>query len=332
MAALQLSAAFSISSVTRPLFSGEVEPEGIAWNLSAIHPSEMFWRQLRFGDFDVSEMSLASLHILTAQGNKDWVALPVFTSRRFFHTGIVVREGVGIETPGDLRGRRVGVPEYQQTAAVWTRGALLHEFGVAPEDLRWFMERLPSRSHGGSTRFSPPPGLEFSYIDAGTNIGGMLEAGDLDAAIVYIVDSNLVDRSRRDVESTPGLRYLFADRIAEGVRYYRATGLLPVNHCVVVRADIVRSHPWVALNVYAAFVRAKEQALSQVADSLAPWMTIGAVGHEMSAAVRAVDPLPYGLAGQRRVLRTLADYLAEQHLADRVVDAEEVFAPSTLDL
>lgn len=332
MTRLQLSAAVSSSAVTQLLLSGEVAPEGITWRCSAIHPSEMFWRQLRFGDFDISEMSLASLFILTAQGNTDWVALPVFTSRRFFHTGIVVRDDAGIDSPADLRGRRVGVPEYQQTAAVWTRGALQHEFGVSPGDLRWFMERQPSRSHGGSTSFRPPDGLEFSYVAPADSLGGMLERGDLDAAIVYIVDANLVDRSRRDVESTPGLRYLFPDRPAEGVRYYRKTGLLPVNHCVVVRAEILRQHPWVALNVYSAFARAKQRALAAVADELGPWVTVGAVPVAAATAARETDPLPYGLAGQKQVLQTLAEYLVEQHLIDQPIAVDSVFAPSTWDL
>ncbi len=102
----------------------------------------MFWRQLKFGDYDVSEMSFSSLMMARAGGNEDWVGLPIFTTRRFFHTGILVRRGSGIETPADLKGKRVGVPEYQQTA-LWTRGILQHEFGVAPKDMEFWMERVP---------------------------------------------------------------------------------------------------------------------------------------------------------------------------------------------
>ena len=132
MGRLQLSACLSRNILTGPIISGQVVPEGIAWQVSALHPSEMFWRQLKFGDFDISEMSLASLCIAADRGVREWVALPIFTTRRFFHTGIVIREGAGIVDPGDMVSKRVGVPEYQQTAAVWARGALLHE--LSPRD------------------------------------------------------------------------------------------------------------------------------------------------------------------------------------------------------
>src|SRR5215468_5909622 len=116
---LDLSVALSDNPNTRPLLDGRVEPEGIRLTASAVHPSEMFWRQLRFGEFDVSEMSMSSLLISTTRGPTPWVALPVFTTREFFHTRILVRTDAGIAAPADLRGKRVGVPEYQQTAAIW---------------------------------------------------------------------------------------------------------------------------------------------------------------------------------------------------------------------
>ena len=132
---LELSVALSDNPNTRPLIDGHVEAEGIRLIPSAVHPSEMFWRQLRFGEFDVSEMSMSSLLISTARGPTPWVALPVFTTREFFHTRILVRADAGIAAPADLRGKRVGVPEYQQTAAIWGRGVLQHEFGVSAREI-----------------------------------------------------------------------------------------------------------------------------------------------------------------------------------------------------
>src|SRR6516164_415223 len=131
---LALSIALSDNPNTRPLIDGEVVPEGIALTPTAAHPSEMFWRQLRFAEFDVSEMSMSSLLIATARGPTPWVALPVFTTREFFHTRVLVRADAGIAVPADLKSKRVGVPEYQQTAAIWGRGALANEFGVWPRD------------------------------------------------------------------------------------------------------------------------------------------------------------------------------------------------------
>ena len=140
---LELSLALSDNENTRPLLDGGVAAEGIRLIPTAVHPSEMFWRQLKFAEFDVSEMSMSSLLIATARGPTPWVALPVFTSREFFQTWARVRADAGISKPADLRGKRVGVPEYQQTAAIWARGVLQHEFGVQPREIEWFMERNP---------------------------------------------------------------------------------------------------------------------------------------------------------------------------------------------
>ena len=197
---LALSIALSDNPNTRPLIDGEVVPEGIALTPTAVHPSEMFWRQLKFAEFDVSEMSMSSLVIATARGPTPWVALPVFTTREFFHTRILVRADAGIAAPADLMGKRVGVPEYQQTAAIWGRGALENEFGVRPRDMEFFMER-GDKSHGGATGFKPPAGVTVHQIPASTNIGEMLTRGELDATLLYLTNPNLVDRSRIDLSA-----------------------------------------------------------------------------------------------------------------------------------
>src|SRR5258708_15112020 len=145
MARLPLSMALSNNPNTRPLIDGAVEAEGLDLTATVLHPSEMFWRQLRFAEFDVSEMSMSSLLISTARSPTPWVPLPVFTTRELFHTRILVRADAGIASPADLRGKRVGVPEYQQTAAIWGRGVLENEFGVHPRDMEFFMERVADK-------------------------------------------------------------------------------------------------------------------------------------------------------------------------------------------
>jgi 4,5-dihydroxyphthalate decarboxylase len=328
---LKLSLALSDNIFTRPLLDGDVEPEGIRLIPTALHPSEMFWRQLRFGDFDVSEMSMSSLIIATARGQTDWIALPVFTTREFFHTRILVRADAGIDVPADLRGRRVGVPEYQQTAAIWGRGALAHEFGVAPQEIDWFMERGADKSHGGATGFAPPAGVRVTAIAAETNIGAMLLAGELDATLFYLADRNLVDRSRVDLAATTKVRPLFADRAAEGRRYYAKTGLYPINHTVVVRRSLYERHPWVALNLFTAFLRAKEAVAGRAQDYLRGFFDLGLVGEELTRAL-ARDPMAYGVKAARPVLETIAAYVHEQGLCPRRVALDEIFAPATLDV
>src|SRR5262249_6929265 len=158
---------------------------------------------------------------------------PIFTTRRFFHAGILVRRDAGIDKPSDLKGKRVGVPEYQQTAALWTRGVLQHEFGVEPRDMEFWMERVPSHSHRSAAGFNAPPGVIIHQVPAEKNLGGMMLSGELQAVIHYIVDPNLVDRSTADLWSHPEIRPLFPDPLAEGVRYYRKSGIFPINHGMV---------------------------------------------------------------------------------------------------
>ena len=168
---LELSLAISDNPRSRPVIEGRVPFEGIRLVPTAVHPSEMFWRQLRYGDFDISEMSLSTLTILTSKGNHDWVGLPIYTMRKFFHNEILVRKDSGIDVPADLKGKRVGVPEYQQTAAIWTRGVLQHEFGVHAKDMTWWMERNDDKSHGHSSGFKPPAGVSVTPVPLNTNLG-----------------------------------------------------------------------------------------------------------------------------------------------------------------
>ena len=327
---LPLSIALSDNPNTRPLIDGAVAPEGIALTPTVVHPSEMFWRQLKFGDFDVSEMSMSSLVISTSRGPTPWVALPVFTTREFFHTRILVRADAGIAAPADLRGKRVGVPEYQQTAAIWTRGALENEFGVAPHEMEFFMER-GDKSHGGATGFKPPSGVTVNPIPASTNIGEMLTRGELDATLLYLTNPNLVDRSRIDLAADKRIRPLFPDRAAEGCRYYAKTGVYPINHTVVVRRTLIEQHPWIALNLYAAFASARAAVLGAGATALASHFETGVVGADVRTAL-ATDPMAYGVKATRKVLETIADYVHAQGLAERRVKLEELFAPATMDL
>jgi 4,5-dihydroxyphthalate decarboxylase len=327
---LDLSLALSDNQNNRPLLDGSVSMQGARLIPTAVHPSEMFWRQLKYGDFDISEMSLSSLMISISQGLQQWIAIPVFTSREFYHTRALVRAGANIQKPADLRGKRVGVPEYQQTAAIWGRAALAHEFGVQPREIEWFMERPVDKSHGGATAFKAPPGVTVNQIPATTDIGEMLIDGKLDATLLYLANRNLVDRSRAALTSDPRIRPLFPDRKAEGRRYYAKAGLYPINHTIVVRRSLLDSHPWIALNLYHAFAAARAEVMSRGREFLRSYDELGMVGEAGEAVL--VDSMPYGLAANRAVLETLSQYIFEQGLTTRQVDLGEVFAKSTLDL
>jgi len=327
---LALSIAMAANPRSRPIFDGTVMPDGIDLIPTALHPSELFWRQLRFADFDVSEMSFSTLIMAKSQGDERWVGLPIFTTRRFFHTGILVRRAAGIERPADLKGKRVGVPEYQQTAALWGRGVLQHEFGVAPSDMEFWMERVPAHSHRGAVGFTPPPGVTIRQVPPEKNLGSMMLSGEIDAALHYIVDPNLVDRSSADLWHHPDIKPLFPDPLAEGVRYYRKTGLFPINHGMVIRRELAERHPWAILNLYKAFERAAELADRERIEHADYHIAAGLLPGEARDALRT--PLVrHGIKANRNVLETVARYSHEQGLTPRVVRLEEAFAASTLE-
>jgi 4,5-dihydroxyphthalate decarboxylase len=329
---LELSIAMSANPRTWPVLDGRVKADGILWRTSTVAPSELFWRQLRFQDFDVSEMSLSSLMMVLAQGNRDWLGLPIFTTRRFFHTWILVRREAGIERPQDMKGKRVGVPEYQQTAALWARGVLQHEFGVAPSDMAFWMERLPAHSHAHAANFVAPQGVRINQIPPETNLGAMMLAGELDAALLYIRAGagDLVDRSRADLAHHPAIAPLFRDTLAEGVRYFRKTGIFPINHGMVIRRKIAEKHPWAVLNIYKAFEEAHALAERERVQQAEYHVLTGALPPEAEAAL-ARPAMRHGIAANRATLEAAAQYSHEQGLTPRRLELDEIFAAQLME-
>jgi len=327
---IQLSFGLTSNLRTRPLLDGLVTCDAIDMNVSELHPSELFWRQLKFAEFDVSEMSMSSLLMATARGDDRFIGLPVFTTRFFFQTWILVRRDAGIEEPKDLKGKRVGVPEFQQTAALWSRGILQHEFGVEPKDMEFFMERTPDMSHGGSTGFRPPPGVTVNQIPPHKDIGQMMLAGELDATLLYLPGGNLVDRSTADLDNHPDIRPLFPDPYAEGKRFYSKTGLYPINHGMVIRREVAEKHPWVILNVLKGFMEANAIADRQRIAHVAYWLDAGLLPPEAKTALQT--PLVnHGVVANRKVLETIAKYSHEQGLTPRELRMDEIFAVNTID-
>lgn len=322
---LELSAAFMANPRSHPLYAGEVRPENVRLYVSELYPTEIFWRQLHHSEFDVSEMSISSLFIAVSRGLREWVAIPVFPMRRFFHTGVMIRTDRGIDEPADLAGKRVGVPEYQQTAALWSRGVLRDEFGVQPASMEWFMERDEQQSHGGATGFTPPPGVRLTYLQRSQAIGRMLRDGELDALIHFSPGNNIIDRSTFDPLASPNVRLLF-DRAAEAKRYFAKTGIFPINHTLVVRRSIAERHPWVVTSLFEAFTEAKRRTRVRLQSLAAPFAETGLLG----GATLDRDLHPYGIAAARTELETVSRFLHEDGLTASRVALDEVFAPQTL--
>ena len=326
---LQFSIGLTSNPRTWPVIEGRIAPDGIDLVPTVLHPSELFWRQLRYGEFDVAEMSMSSLMMAKSKGDERFVGIPVFTTRLFFHTTALVRRAAGIDAPSDLKGKRVGVPEYQQTAALWTRGVLQHELGVAPNDMEFWMERPPSRSHGGATGFVPPPGVTVHQIPPEKNIGTMMLSGELDAAMFYLVDPNLIDRSTADLRNHPDIKTLFPDPLAEGIRYHRKTGLYPINHGMVIKRELAENHPWAITNILKAFNRANDLANRQRREHVEYHLETGLLPPEARKALET-PIVSHGINANRRVLETIAQYSLEQGLTPRLMKLDELFAASMM--
>jgi 4,5-dihydroxyphthalate decarboxylase len=327
---LQLSLGITSNPRTWPILDGRVVPDAIDPLLTMYDPSELFWRQLRFADFDVSEMSMSSLMMIRAQGDERFVGLPVFTTRRFFHTNILVRRDARINSPADLKGKRVGVPEYQQTAALWIRGILQSEFGVTPRDMEFWMERAPERSHAGAVGFKPPAGVTIHQIPPDKSIGSMMVKGELDACMFYIRNQNLVDRSSEDLYNHPDIKPLFPDSEAEGIRYYQKTGIYPINHGMVVKREIAERNPWVVVNLLKAFNQANDIANRERAEHVTYHLETGLVPPQYRAAL-ATPIITHGIKANRNTLETAAAYSLEQGLTPRLLKLDELFAPNSAD-
>jgi 4,5-dihydroxyphthalate decarboxylase len=330
MANLQLSLAFSPNPRSKPILDGDVSPEGIDLFCSRVPPGELFHRQLTHQEFDVSEMSISSLLMITAQGNRDWVALPIFTTRHFFGTQAIARDAAGIDTPDQMKGKRVGVNEYQQTAALWSRGFFQHEYGVASQDVEWWMERTPEYSHAGAVGFEAPPGVTLKFIPPESSMADMMQKGELDAIQHYFWGGGGINRSSVDLVKTAGFHSVFPDPQAEAARYYNSTGIFPFNHTVIMRRSIYEANPWAARNILEAFEKAKQQAYAATREAVEPWLQTGVVDAGTRGDM-AKDIFPYGLKANRMVIEKAMEFSTEQGLTPRVLTPEEIYAPMLLD-
>jgi 4,5-dihydroxyphthalate decarboxylase len=337
MAKLTLSFIAPDNERTRPLLDGVVQPEGIELICTRSMGNETFWRQLKFQEYDISAMSISSYTISKLQGI-DMIAIPVFPSRRFMHTELCYHVDSGIREAGDLVGKRIGVGEYQQTAALWVRGALEHDFGVSQYKVHWYMERTEELSHGGATGFTPPQGISFQRLPRDKSLASALVNHEIDVAAVhraFMNVSSVIDRSTR-IRARGGdwskVQPLFPDKIGEGTRFFKQHGYIPANNIYTIRGELHRKHPWVAFNLYKAFLAAKEVAQQRLAEDIPSALVFSSEYLAKTREIFGVDPFPYGLKENRKMMETLLEYSHEQGLIPEKPKVEDLFAPSTIDL
>ncbi len=315
--------------------NGTIKVDGVDLIPTYSHPAETFWRQLKFGEFEVAEMSMSSYLIARSQG-ADMIALPAFPSRRLFQTELSYHIDSAVTKPEDLVDKRLGVAEYQQTAALWIRGILEHDFGVSQYKIHWYMERSAEMSHGGATGFKPPPGISFNRIEKHKSLASTLQQHELDVAHVsspWVLRANSLDRSSRIAGKGDWskLRPLFPDRLAEAARFCQHHGFLPVNHAYIIRGDVYRKYPWLAASLFDGFLRAKQLAGERLTEQIPAALMFGREYLAMTRALIGEDPFPFGIKANQAMLDTITGYSHEQGLTARKMTIEELFAKETLD-
>nr|WP_274389207.1 ABC transporter substrate-binding protein [Paraburkholderia tagetis] len=310
----------------RPLVDGDVQIEGVDPTFMLQEPEEIFFRAFRHADYDICELSLSSYCVKTAAGTSQYVAVPVFPSRAFRHTSVYVNTNAGINKPEDLKGKRIGVPEYQLTANVWVRLFLEEEYGVKPSDVTWVRGGYEDPARVEKITLNLPADVKLEHAPEGKTISGMLEAGEIDALIGPRAPS-CFDRG------APNVKYLFDNPQAVAADWYRRTKLFPIMHTLGIRRTLVEQHPWLPMSVTKAFEKSKAVALARLSDTSATKVTLPFIEDQLRAARKLMgeDFWSYGFAANEHAMNRFLKRHHEEGLSSRLLDAKELFHPASLE-
>ncbi len=259
-----------------------------------------------------------------AKGDGPYIGIPIFISRSFRHSAIYIRTDRDIKRPEDLRGRLVGVPEYQMSAAVWVRGLLQDEYGVSPRDLRWVTGGLETPGRVDKVPFAAPTDLSLQPAPEGATLSGMLEEGAIDAIVAPRPPSCFI-------RGVSGVGRLFANFGADEEDYYRRTRIFPIMHIVGIKTELTARHPWLPASIYKAFVAAKDIAVAALDDpnALTSSLPFQIWNAERARTLMGQDFWSYGLDENTRILEVFLRYHFEQGLSARPLTPGELFLPST---
>jgi 4,5-dihydroxyphthalate decarboxylase len=281
---------------------------------------------LRYGEFDIAEMSMGSYLMARDKGAPRLIAIPVFPSKTFRHSCIYINADSGIKKPADMSGKRVGVPEYQITMATWARGILQHEYGVSPEKMKWYTggEEHPGRQD--KVKHSLPPNIDIQSIPPDKTLSGMLERCEIDAMISAHMPSPFVRRHPKVQRLLPNFREVEQD-------YFVRTRIFPIMHTVVIRQEVYDQNPWIAQSLFKAFDQAKRACQEAMYEfSALKYMLAWSIDEmEKEREILGPDPWAYGLEANRHILETLVRYTYEQGLISKYLEVESLFAKSTLE-
>ena len=320
---VSLTMAMSGYDHVRDLASGAVRVEGVDLTTLALPVEEIFYRFLKYREWHISELSFAKYVAMRAAGDTTLTAIPVFPSRVCRHSSIFVRRG-GPSDPKELAGARIGLPEWAQTAAVYTRSLLVHEWGIGLDEVRWFQAGVNEAGREEKVGVHVPPGVSLTRV-ADRSLDEMLHAGEVDAVFSAHPPASF---ERGD----PDIVRLFEDYEQVEREYVERTGIFPIMHVVAIRSDVAEAWPWVAANLFAAFEQAKRASVARLSEMTAsrvpvPWLPSRL--EEMSRLLGG-DPWPYGVDANRATLEAFTRFAHEQGVALRRLEPEELFAPQVL--
>ena len=326
MGKLTISLACCDYDRTRAIFDGRVRIEGCETVAVAMPPEEAFHRAFKYQEFDVTELSMSSYMNVQSRDGSPYVGIPAFVSRLFRHSSVYVRRDHSIEKSEDLKGKTVGVPEYQMTAALWVRGILEDEYGVKPSDISW---RNGGLEEGGREERSPlhlPPEIELKSLPKDETLAQHLDEGRLDAVISA--------RAPSCYHTNDDVVRLFPNYKEAEQAYYRKTGMFPIMHMIGVRRSIVEKHPWLPVNVLAAFMKAKRICYEELAEVGHLYTTMPWPVYELDEVRRLMghDYWRYGVHENAQEIEAMTRYSFDQGLSARRLAAEDIFAHSTFDL
>lgn len=322
MGNLRLTLALSEYAHTRDLVTGRVKPEGI----ELINITQQFEAiGLRFGatqEFDIAEFSLANFCALASQdAPSPMIGIPVFPSRVFRHSAIFVNERAGIRSAADLAGRKVGIPQWSQTATVYVRGFLAHDAGVPLTSIKWVQAGLNEAGRKEPIKLRLPDGIDITPMPD-KSLSEMIASGEIDALITARPPDCFV-------RGAPKVRRLFTDYRKEEEAYFKRTGVFPIMHIIVIRREVYEANRWIVRSLFDAFVAAKNAAIPLLTNFQASFLPT-AWGPDHFANVNGMlfpggDPWPYGIEPNRPTLDPFLRWLDEQGIMARRLKLEELF-------
>jgi 4,5-dihydroxyphthalate decarboxylase len=316
---VHLTLAISDYDHVHDLTSGAVLAEGIALTRLNLPVEEIFYRFTRFREWDVSELSMGKYVAMLAQDDESLTAIPVFPSRVFRHSSLYVRRGGPVSRPQDLAGKRVGVPEWSQTATIYVRGFLMHQYGLRLQDIDWVQAGVNQPGRVEKVALSLPAGVRLTPV-ADKTLDAMLRAGELDCIVSAHAPASFAQRD-------PDIVRLFPDAAGVELAHWRETGIFPIMHTVAIKRAVLRRHPWVGMNLFTAFEEAKRRSLARALETTAsrfpiPW----GVEYAFQTRERFGDDFwPYGVEPNRKTLEAFLQFAYEQGVCRRPLTCDELF-------